>query len=163
MVRLPCAGVLKPGASAHVAGACGWQAGPGAWLGWEYHMPGPHIFLRILLWARWRLHCPQSIVLLLTSWSWSLLTSVSPSPKVGQWMRSVVFQPVFQKNVFLHTPLGNMKRQPLQQTGRAGCHLPRPHSRPVQAPGKEGQEPWRRCGVSALPPFCQPRQGFLSR
>ena len=126
-------------------------------------MPGPHIFLRILLWARWRLHCPQSIVLLLTSWSWSLLTSVSPSPKVGQWMRSVVFQPVFQKNIFLHTPLGNMKRQPLQQTGRAGCHLPQPHSCPVQASGKEGQEPWRGCGVSALPPFCQPRQGFLSR
>lgn len=61
-------------------------------------------------------------------------------------MRSVVFQPVFQKNPLSHALLGSMKGQPLQQRGRAGCHLLRPHPCPVQAPKKEGQEPGRGYG-----------------
>ena len=65
------------------------------------------------------------------------------------------FPACFLKERFPTRPTGNMKRPPLQQTGRAGCHLLRPHSRPVQAPGQEGQETQRRlqglCPATILP------------
>lgn len=89
------------------------------------------------------------------------LTSVSPSPKVGQLDEVSGFPTLFPKEPFLTHPTGKHKRAAAPaETGRAGptwfgCTT-------MACSPEEVHEPWGGYGVSALPPHCPPRQGFPS-